>query len=343
MNTLDNDLVRHGRGTPADVIAAQQAIRSRKGSLWVDGAKDGRQPWSARRFALIAAIPALALLALIAAIWGVRHIESAVQNDASARLADAGLTQAEIAAMDIDMSFRTANINGTLPAGFTRDEVSSIIEAGDARDVNFNLAAPEIVIEPDPTAEPTAPAVPDATPTPEATAEPTPAPTVEPTPTPADEAPDRDDDNLPTGPAPTTPPAQPVEPVEPAAVPTQAVDAVQQQVDLIAGGYSGDQLFVDGTAELAPAGPDALEPLVALLEENPDTVLTIEAYENTLGSDFENVRLSLLRAMTIRDHLVDAGIDPDRLEAVGRGDNGPRADGAARDGRRIELLVARAF
>lgn len=79
-------------------------------------------------------------------------------------------------------------------------------------------------------------------------------------------------------------------------------------------------LLVNDTVNSA----DSLNFLVDLLEKNPTLVINLEAHTDTRGSVSYNKKLSQDRAQTCVDYLIEEGIDPERLYAVGKGEEDPK-------------------
>lgn len=101
--------------------------------------------------------------------------------------------------------------------------------------------------------------------------------------------------------------------------------------------------FDSGSDRLRPESTPTLNEIAALLTDHPDLDLTIEGHTDATGDEAANLALSERRARAVVRHLVDAhGIDPARLEAVGRGASSPMADNATPEGRqqnrRVELV-----
>jgi outer membrane protein OmpA-like peptidoglycan-associated protein len=84
----------------------------------------------------------------------------------------------------------------------------------------------------------------------------------------------------------------------------------------------------------------ALNALVA----NPSVMIVITGHTDNIGSKESNQILSLERAQTVRNWLVEHGIASNRLRTVGRGQNEPVASNETEEGqamnRRIEFFVA---
>ncbi|MBS3744504.1 MAG: OmpA family protein [Wenzhouxiangellaceae bacterium] len=105
----------------------------------------------------------------------------------------------------------------------------------------------------------------------------------------------------------------------------------------------GDVLFEVGEADLLPAAAQSLDDVIELLETEPDKDIRIEGHTDSTGPAQLNLRLSGERAKAVRDALVERGIDPDRLNAVGMGEDFPIATNETEQGRasnrRVDVIV----
>jgi outer membrane protein OmpA-like peptidoglycan-associated protein len=97
-------------------------------------------------------------------------------------------------------------------------------------------------------------------------------------------------------------------------------------------------------AVIRPISYPILDDVANLLARNPQIQhVRVEGHTDWIGSDAYNQRLSEARANAVRNYLIQRGIAPDRLEAVGYGKARPIADnntviGRARN-RRTEFTV----
>ncbi|MDL1892158.1 OmpA family protein [Sphingobacteriales bacterium CHB3] len=103
--------------------------------------------------------------------------------------------------------------------------------------------------------------------------------------------------------------------------------------------------FVSGSARLLKNAEQTLERAYNALVADPTLRVQIVGYSDNVGSASANNRLSLQRAEAAKAWLVKKGIDPSRLETVGRGMNDPvdtneTAVGRANN-RRVEFNVVR--
>lgn len=105
-----------------------------------------------------------------------------------------------------------------------------------------------------------------------------------------------------------------------------------------------ESIWMDGRASsLSPAAAAKLEPLAALLANNPDYRIVIEAYTDNRGSSEVLQQLTQDRARTLAEQLVSAGVDGARIEANGFGSARPVASNTRNAGRlrnrRVEITL----
>ena len=78
------------------------------------------------------------------------------------------------------------------------------------------------------------------------------------------------------------------------------------------------------------------------MKEWGDVKVEIAGHTDSVGTDEYNMGLSLRRAESVRNYLVDKGIPADRLTIRGYGESQPVADNATAEGRfqnrRVELI-----
>jgi outer membrane protein OmpA-like peptidoglycan-associated protein len=170
--------------------------------------------------------------------------------------------------------------------------------------------------------------------------------------------------------APAPPPAQTVAPAAqppaaqataptpapaPAALPRQAASATTGVLDELSsyleegGGAEGRRFVLDdvtfdtGSARLTDASRATVDELATLLKEHPSARIRIEGFTDSSGSAAANRQLSQQRAETVKQTLVEGGIETGRIQAQGHGPDRPVAsndtvEGRARN-RRTEVVI----
>lgn len=91
--------------------------------------------------------------------------------------------------------------------------------------------------------------------------------------------------------------------------------------------------FETGTYQLKNTSFLELDKLVGLLNENPLTKIEITGHTDDVGDDQSNMDLSLNRAKSVRDYLVEKGISTGRIQFFGKGETEPIADNETNEGR----------
>lgn len=77
-------------------------------------------------------------------------------------------------------------------------------------------------------------------------------------------------------------------------------------------------------AELTPNSTEALDRLATLLKENPNVTIELAAHTDYRGAEAYNRLLSQRRAESVVNYLCAAGIESERLTAVGYGESQPK-------------------
>ncbi|MCH5229690.1 MAG: OmpA family protein [Muribaculaceae bacterium] len=86
-----------------------------------------------------------------------------------------------------------------------------------------------------------------------------------------------------------------------------------------------ENIFYDfDKATLRPESKEALDEIVAMLNENPHVSIEMGSHTDRKGSDEYNIALSERRAQSVIDYLIKAGIDEERLSPKGYGESVPK-------------------
>lgn len=105
----------------------------------------------------------------------------------------------------------------------------------------------------------------------------------------------------------------------------------------------GDVTFESGQAALRDNALDALDKLVAYIDQQPGKSISIEGHTDNVGSDATNLSLSQQRADNVKTELIRRGVAATRMEAVGLGEEFPVADNSTEVGRsqnrRVEVII----
>ena len=131
---------------------------------------------------------------------------------------------------------------------------------------------------------------------------------------------------------------------EAANVPTVSIikaDEIKTELDKSGKAVLHINFDVDKATLLAD-GKDAVNQILPVLKNNPDLKLSIEGHTDNSGTAEKNKTLSIARANTVLQSLVQSGISASRLKATGFGASKPLTDNGSEAGmaqnRRVELV-----
>jgi K(+)-stimulated pyrophosphate-energized sodium pump len=99
--------------------------------------------------------------------------------------------------------------------------------------------------------------------------------------------------------------------------------------------------FATGSAELdMDASSEQLRNIAQILKAYPTATVKVGGYTDNTGDAQDNMRLSQQRATNVMDNLVKLGVEADRVEAEGYGEQHPVADNATEEGRARNRRIA---
>ncbi|AUL99367.1 OmpA family protein [Pseudothauera hydrothermalis] len=101
--------------------------------------------------------------------------------------------------------------------------------------------------------------------------------------------------------------------------------------------------FDTNRADIKPQFKPVLNQLAQSIRQYPGTVVQVEGHTDSTGSAAYNQTLSENRAASVRSHLIQQGVEANRVLAVGYGMSRPIADNRSAAGRaqnrRVEILI----
>jgi outer membrane protein OmpA-like peptidoglycan-associated protein len=101
----------------------------------------------------------------------------------------------------------------------------------------------------------------------------------------------------------------------------------------VPGGDAIAILFGFDKSELDDRGQTALLDVAKQLQDNPNLVVELEGYTDSVGSVPYNVQLSQRRSEAVRRFLVEKGVELHRIQSIGLGNIRPAADNTNPKGR----------
>lgn len=118
---------------------------------------------------------------------------------------------------------------------------------------------------------------------------------------------------------------------------------IKQEANIVILKLPGGDSFNIDSARIGAGMLESLTLISQVLDEFNNTQITIYGYTDDAGDEDYNQKLSERRAMSVAQHLVDHGIDKQRIAIVGFGESQPVSTNTTDEGRaqnrRIELQV----
>lgn len=103
--------------------------------------------------------------------------------------------------------------------------------------------------------------------------------------------------------------------------------------------------FGNASARLRPESKTQVDELVKIMKAFPNVDIKIEGHTDNFGIPDKNLRLSFIRAASVKRYLTLNAIDPIRITTEGLGDTKPIADNGTPEGmaknRRIEVFITK--
>ena len=120
--------------------------------------------------------------------------------------------------------------------------------------------------------------------------------------------------------------------------------AIRREGNLLAVTFKGDVTFDTNSTVVKPGLYTEIDRVAGVLTRYPETLIRVEGHTDSVGSEEYNMDLSFRRANSVRDLLVQRGVNISRIQTVGFGETMPVATNATEAGRqlnrRVEIKVA---
>ena len=121
----------------------------------------------------------------------------------------------------------------------------------------------------------------------------------------------------------------------------EVTEEVQKQLN----DYARTILFDTGKSSIKAESTSVMVDIITILKEYPNAKFAVEGHTDSVGSEKLNQSLSESRALSVKEFLVDKGIEEFRLSAVGYGESKPMATNNTRAGRaqnrRVEINLVK--
>lgn len=121
----------------------------------------------------------------------------------------------------------------------------------------------------------------------------------------------------------------------------EVTEEVQKQLN----DYARTILFDTGKSSIKAESTSVMVDIITILKEYPTAKFTVEGHTDSVGSEKLNQSLSESRALSVKEFLVDKGIEEFRLSAIGFGEAKPMATNNTKAGRtqnrRVEINLVK--
>lgn len=97
--------------------------------------------------------------------------------------------------------------------------------------------------------------------------------------------------------------------------------------------------FESGKSKIIPSSYNSLNELAEYLQENGKLNIEIVGHTDSQGDEVYNQKLSLSRANSVANYLIDKGVNKGRIKTLGLGETDPIADNKTAKGREINRRV----
>ncbi|WP_432822890.1 OmpA family protein [Trichloromonas sp.] len=117
--------------------------------------------------------------------------------------------------------------------------------------------------------------------------------------------------------------------------------SVQRDQNLLVATFRSKLLFGRKSVTLKPGSNDELDRVAQVLNRYPGTHIRIEGHTNAKGPERDNLRLSARQAQTFKQALVQRGVAPHRIFAIGYGESRMIASNHAANARVVVVIEPR--
>lgn len=114
---------------------------------------------------------------------------------------------------------------------------------------------------------------------------------------------------------------------------------VQRNANLLAVTFKSDVLFDVDSAALKPGAYPEIQRVAEVLNQYPQTRITVAGHTDGTGSEQYNQQLSERRAQSVKDALLQSGVQASRITTAGYGESQPVASNYTPEGRQMNRRV----
>jgi outer membrane protein OmpA-like peptidoglycan-associated protein len=113
---------------------------------------------------------------------------------------------------------------------------------------------------------------------------------------------------------------------------------IQRNRDILTATFKSDVFFDFDSSSLKPGAYSEIGQVSNVLNQYPETTIRVEGHTDSAGSETYNLALSEKRAEAVKNALVQRGVDPRRIQAIGFGESQPVSSSDAIN-RRVNIVI----
>lgn len=117
-----------------------------------------------------------------------------------------------------------------------------------------------------------------------------------------------------------------------------SIERDRENTDVLLATFKGDVFFDFDSAAMKPGAYAEIDRVAPILQKYDHTAIQVEGHTDQIGTEAYNQRLSEQRADSVKNALIQRGIDPNRIRAVGFGESQPISSDNAMN-RRVTLRI----
>lgn len=114
--------------------------------------------------------------------------------------------------------------------------------------------------------------------------------------------------------------------------------SIRRDQDILTATFKGETFFDFNQTTLKPGAYSEITRVANVLTRYPHTRIQVAGHTDSRGDANYNLRLSQQRAETVKNALVQRGVDPIRIETIGYGETSPISSNDAMN-RRVEIII----
>lgn len=114
--------------------------------------------------------------------------------------------------------------------------------------------------------------------------------------------------------------------------------SIRREQDVLTATFKSEAFFDTNSAALKPGAYTEIDRVASVLNKYPQTTIQVAGHTDTRGSEQYNMELSQRRADSVKNALVQRGVDPMRIQSYGYGETQPISSSDAMN-RRVEIII----